>query len=315
MNAWPNAVRTALAGATLGILCLGPVALAATGPVSSTLAKGTLNTQVWQVLGQDSSMSLTKHPGWLTIATEHAPVAQFATTLHDMVLQTVAPSADWTVSVETTFFGTKFGPAGTLPNYQGGAIYAWQDDNNWVRMIRQVSNCTLGVQIDVGSWGSQTGIETPAGQPVATGTTTANGTAGTPAYDVACNNNDDPLWLRLTKQGDLFTGYYSTDGKNWVETQSFKDTTISVKDVGVNAGEGGGTATPTDMGFKDFTVGSTPTAATNTATQPAANTATQPAASLPQTGGGPLLPVVGATLAAIGAGLLVRRRPARLTRG
>lgn len=38
--------------------------------------------------------------------------------------------------------------------------------------------------------------------------------AGTNTAD---NVVTDPVWLRLTRQGDLFTGAYSVDGANWVD--------------------------------------------------------------------------------------------------
>lgn len=287
-----------VAVAASAFLTLGQVG-AASGPQASTLSKGTLNTSIWtQVLGQDSGLSMTKHAGWLSIPTEHAPVGAFASTLHNMVLQPVSPSANWTVSVETTFFGVKFGPQGTLPNYQGGGIYAWQNDTSWVRMIREPADCKLGLQ-----YYSST-FQQPA-------TWTTDSTA------VVCNNSYDPLWIRLSKQGDVYTGYYSVDGSNWVQAGPTETvSTLSPADIGLNAGEGGGTGTPTDMGFKDFAVGATgkvvqPPSSTSssssssgattskassttssTASSSASSTATSSSSagstSIPKTGSGPL---------------------------
>jgi hypothetical protein len=319
---WQTTLGVSVGGACLVIAALAPAAFAASGPVSSTLAKGTLNSSIWHVLNQDSSFSMSTNAGWMTIGTETAPVASFTTKLHDMVLQPVSSSANWTVSVETTFFGKPFGPSGTLPNYQGGGIYAWQDATHWVRMLRQPSNCTLGIQIDDGTWGSQTGLFTASGQALPTGTVTENGVQGTPAYTTACNNSDDPLWLRLTKQGNLYTGYYSTNGTTWVQAESFQDPVLTVNDIGLNASEGGGTAPPINMGFKDFVVaGSSGTASTTpstTATTSSTSSTTSSSSSggaVPKTGSGPATPLAGLALLAAGVTLALGRRRTRAQRG
>lgn len=331
VRGWQKTVAVGVSGAALVVAAVAPAAFAASGPVSSSLASGKLNTSIWHVLNQDSGLSPTAHAGWLTLPTETALAASFGQA-HDVVLQPVAsPSENWTVSVETTFFGKNFGPAGTLPNFQSGGIYAWQNGSNWVRMIRQPSNCTLAIQIDDGTWGSQTGLLTASGQPMPSGAAHENGVAGTPAYGVACNNSDDPLWIRLSKQGNLYTGYYSTNGTTWVETQSWQDPVLQVADVGINANEGGGTAPPSQMGFKDFTVSgvtgapaaptttsstaSSSTAASSTASSStAATSSSATSGSVPKTGGGPGVPLLGGALVAAGIALASGRRRARFSR-
>ncbi len=274
-----------------GILLLGTPALAASGPQSSTLAHSTLNTKIWtSVIGQDTQLSMTNNPGWMTIGTEYAPNASFATTLHNMVLQPVSASANWTVSVETSFFGKKFGPAGTLPNFVQGGIYAWAGTGSWVRVLRQPPNCTLEL-----NWLSGGTLTQP---PVPT-----------TASAVVCNNSDDPLWLRMTKNGDVYTGYYSTDGKNWVETNSQAMPGFSPTAIGLNANQGGGKNPPTEFGFRDFTVAGSASAAAPASAQP---TTSASSGSLPQTGSGPLPLAVGMLLLAAGSLGLTRGRLKRL---
>lgn len=321
-----NRMRIAgVAVAATVALAAGTVAFAAaSGPVSSTFSKGTLNSSIWHVIGQDANLSMTAHSGWLTIKTQTLGVANYGTGLKDMVLQSADPTANWTVSVETTYFGIKFGPAGTLANYQGGGIYAFQDNTDWVRMQRQASNCTLALQADDGTWGSQTGITYGNGQTLPTNTVTENSASGTPAYTVACDNSADPLWLRLTKVGTVYTGYYSTDGSNWVQTESFAWPTLKPAYVGVTANEGGGTATPIDFGFKNFEAtsatasgaassasSSTPKATSSSA--PASTPAASGASSVPKTGASPLVAMLGLLLALAGgtAALGLRLRHGR----
>lgn len=308
-------------------LAAGTAAYAASsGPVSSSLSKGTLNTSIWTVIGQDSNLSMTAHPGWMTILTQHLPVATYGTGLKDMVLQPTNPSSNWTVSVETTYFGLSYGPPpGTSSNYQGGGIYAFQDSTHWVRVQRQALGCDLAVQMDDGSWGSQTGITYANGGALPNGTATENAAPGSAAFNVACNSKDDPLWLRLTKTGDVYTGYYSTNGSTWVQLQSFAWPSLQVKDVGLTANEGGNTFTPVPFGFKDFTVGATTaTAATTTSTtaktssstgssakSPTSTSASTSGSALPKTGESPLVALLGMLLIVVGTAATVTTMAAR----
>ena len=310
-----------LAGAALAVtvaLAAGATTFAASGPVSSSLSKGTLNTSVWHVIGQDSNLSMTSHAGWMTILTQHLPVATYGTGLKDMVLQTVDPNGNWTISVETTYFGLKYGPApGVSSNYQGGGIYVWQDNTDWIRTQRQALGCELSVQMDDGSWGKDTGITLGNGQPLPSGAATANAAAGSTPYNVACNSKDDPLWLRLSKVGDVYTGYYSTDGTTWVELQSYAWPSLKANDVGLTANEGGNTFTPIPFGFKDFTVSpastsaastsSSSTAASKTASKTTTTSSSSKTSSLPQTGASPLTMILGMLLVLAGGAITVRR--------
>lgn len=183
MNRWQRSFGVA-AAVIATLVFMATQASAAAMPQPSTFANGTLNTSIWTtLLGQDSELSLTKHLGWMTIGTEYGPNAQYATTLHNMVLQPITPSNNWVVSIETTFFGLKFAPAGTLPNYVGGGIYAWQGPTSWVRMLRQPSTCYLGLGWDLNG----------------TLTTGPKAEVAPQALAAVCNNNDDPLWIRLEK--------------------------------------------------------------------------------------------------------------------
>lgn len=213
-------------------------ASATSGPQSSSLVHEELNAAIWtKVIGQDSGMSMTAHPGWLTLPTETASVRAFATQIHDLVLQAVAARANGTARVEATFFGKKFTPAGTLPNYQGGGIFARESPAQWVRVWREPSNCQVDIQSMVTSGGFVTGTPTASAQAV------------------VCNQADDPLGLRLQKQADVYTAFSSIKGFGWEEVAPPTTATgFSPAYVGWNTEEGTGTAPPTDMGFRYCTV-------------------------------------------------------------
>lgn len=316
---------------TIGaVLLIGHAASAASNPQSDTFSGTSLNTTIWtQTLGP--APSLTVWPGWLTLSTVHAPSAGYATASPNAVLQPVSASTNWTVSVQATFFGKKFSPAGVaLPPYQGGGIIAWQNATNYVEVRWQPSTCIIDMQAVIG------------------GTFVINGLGSTAADTVACTQTDDPLWLRLSKQGDTYTGYYSTNGSTWTLADVAADDpatttnltgTLSPAYVGVLASEGGTSATPNQMGFRDFTVGSGSVSATSTSTASATTSSSTVAGSsttktttststasatttsttkstatsgtsgstsstsskLPKTGSGPLPFLVGALLAGVGA--------------
>lgn len=88
-----------LAVAAGAILLVGQAVVAASGPQSDSLTGSSLNTQIWtKTVGPAPTFT---HSGWLTLSTVHAPVAGFATTPPDAVLQPVSSSADWTINVQT----------------------------------------------------------------------------------------------------------------------------------------------------------------------------------------------------------------------
>lgn len=324
----------ALAGTlTAGALAFGlGQAAAASGPVSSTFTTGKLNTSIWTVLNPDGNLSMTKNAGWLTLPTETAPTSSWATTIHNVVLQPVSASSNWTVNVQITWFGISLGTptAPALPTYQGGSLVAWQNYTNWMRVVDQPSTCQLMLQ-----WETNGTMALGAGSASSVNETTLSA--------AACNSADYPMWLRLTKDGTTYSGYYSTNGSTWNLIGIEADSTLQVADVGVYAGQGGGTKTPSDAGFRDFTVGTgtlsaTSTAASSTSTSAttssststtttsstskattassstAATTTSSSAASsstsktsIPKTGEGPLVPLAGALTLLAGVGLLLRR--------
>ena len=275
------------------------------------------------MLYPDGKLSMQGPPGWLSLPTETAPTASFQGKVHNIVVQPVAASGNWTVSVQVTFYGQNLGTptSPVLPHYQGGSIIAWQNDSNWMRVLDQPSTCQIGLQ-----W------LTNGQQSQGAGTATVSNTS---LAAVACNSQGYPLWLRLSKNGTTYNGYYSLNGSTWTVVGTETDT-LQVADVGLYAGQGGGTSPPTQMGFRDFTVGSgsvagtgttaassttasstsnsgssttsSSSASSSTATTSSSTTSSSSSSgSVPKTGEGPMLPLAGLALLLSGFGLARRR--------
>jgi beta-glucosidase-like glycosyl hydrolase/uncharacterized protein YjdB/regulation of enolase protein 1 (concanavalin A-like superfamily) len=143
----------------------------------------------WSIVRPDNSLAsygptgvvLTSHKSDIYQSDENtaAPKNLF---LHD-------GPGDWTATV-------KIIPTVPLTgNYQQAAIGYWSDDNNYVK---------IGYQ-----WNGNAGV---------TGFAEANGAVTENATQARANNvnvGTNPIWLRLTKQGDRYGMFYSTDGNNF----------------------------------------------------------------------------------------------------
>lgn len=304
----------ALAGIAFASVLVVGQAFAAGQPQSDSLSSGTLNTSIWsKVLGRNSNLSMTKHPGWMSITTQTSANGQFAKAIYNMVMQPIAPSANWTVTVEASFFGIKLGPpAGTVQNFTNGGIYAWQDATDWVRMDWQPSTCYIGLGWDTAgkaTYGDKTNVSK------------ADQTA-------ACLTANDPIWLRLVKSGDTYTGYFSLDGKTFSKTDSTTVPGVQPTYIGLHGDEGSGTGTAVvDVGFKDFTAGAAASGGTTSSITVTSSTASKVSSStaasstgasstasgsassaLPKTGSSPLLPLAGLALVIGGALTAMRQR-------
>jgi hypothetical protein len=76
-----------------------------------------------------------------------------------------------------------------------------------------------------------------------------NGTAST-RHNVASTLAGSPLYLRLTRQGDLWTPHYSRDGVSWISLNGFNHA-MTVSAVGVFAGNAGNPV-PAHTGLVDY---------------------------------------------------------------
>jgi len=124
----------------------------------------------------------------------------------NFTLQT-PPAGDWTV--ETKVDGSAFNQA-----YQQGGLIVYGDDANYVK-LDYVTDSATGRRIELRS---EVGDAVQEPQP------TAN------------NLTQGVWWLRLTRSGNVYRGFYSSDGTTWTELgQTVTNAAVSSGKVGLFA--------------------------------------------------------------------------------
>lgn len=184
----------------------------------------TLDTSLWHWINEDPELwSLTANPGYMTLAARQGDLYQDSADARNILLQD-APG-DWTIETKLT--------TSVRPNssYQQGGIIVFQDMDNYMKLDWEAQSSTRTViQVLREVNGSPTG-------------TSING-------DVI--GDDNTVWFRIVKNGNVYSAYYSVDGTNF--TQIGSDYTLNFEDVqvGIYANNGSGTATDMDVLFDYF---------------------------------------------------------------
>lgn len=164
-------------------------------PSVSDEFNGTRPGSQWKWIRENSvNHSFSSNPGLLTITTEKGDVSEKSNNARNLLLQSA--NNDWTI--ETKLFGSR---APSQPENAG--IIAWQDDHNFVKlMLRAVTKTTR-------QKGPQPGTiellveENDIAKSVAT-------------FDLKETiTGDQPLYLRLTKEGARYTAYHSFNGEEY----------------------------------------------------------------------------------------------------
>lgn len=149
-------------------------------------------SSVWTVLGenkdgwkvQSGALAITTAAGDVTLANNNAA---------NVFLQSA--NTDWTVDTKLTCSETPGMPA------QNAGIIAYQDDDNFVKLVYSAQMFRRGGQ---GGGSIQLSSE-------------ENGYAKTTVNTTPEGIENNVVWLRLQKKGDVYTAFYSADGKKFVE--------------------------------------------------------------------------------------------------
>ena len=131
----------------------------------------------WSWLMEDPThWSLTNNPGFLQITTQTGGL--FSGAYHNFLV-TEAPSEDYRITTKVTISPTE--------TFQGATIVVYGDDDNFVRVARRYS--TEGNEVNFRQFSS-----------------------GTVVKGIRVSESATTVYLRITKEGDTYSGFYSVDG-------------------------------------------------------------------------------------------------------
>jgi hypothetical protein len=153
----------------------------------------------WHWVRQDpSAWNLFERPGFLRI---HTQLGDLDFNDAQNILLRAAPAGDWEISTRLDFVPGDF--------FQQAGLLAYQDDDHYVAVGRMNY---YGLEL-VGLIAEYE--DAPEG-----------------AYIIS---NQNPVFLRLVKQGALYTAYFGADGVSWTEIGHFSNAPLSDVQVGLGA--------------------------------------------------------------------------------
>jgi regulation of enolase protein 1 (concanavalin A-like superfamily) len=187
--------------------------------VSDNFNKALLGSQ-WNWVREDRSRwSLTDKPGSMVITAGRGDIAQGSNDASNILLQSA--NTDWTVDTKMVCFNAPAAPA------QNAGLVAYGCDDNFVKFV-YAATFNFRRPADAGPAAGQLQLLVEEnGSQKSLVSLSLDGVEGV----------NDALWLRLVKQGDNYTAYYSVDGKKFQKVGEAKAVLEDVQ-VGVIACEG-----------------------------------------------------------------------------
>ncbi|MFZ2341211.1 MAG: glycoside hydrolase family 3 C-terminal domain-containing protein [Bacteroidales bacterium] len=181
-----------------------------TKSVSDEFNKTAAGPQWLWIRGNPANWSLSKKPGAMTITSAKGDLQAANNNAENLLLQSA--NTDWTIDTKVIYSRK---PAGFSQN---GGVIAWQDDDNYVKLVYGAGG---GGRMGFGSMGG------PGSVMLATeedGHYKANATLSM----ANVIGDDNTLWLRLVKKGSLYTASVSVDGKTFKPVGSIN---LMLKDI------------------------------------------------------------------------------------
>ncbi len=193
----------------------------------------TLGSQ-WKIIRENAgNWSLSKKPGSLIITSSKGGIAEESNDAQNIILQSA--NTDWTI--ETKIVCSRK-PTGFSEN---AGIVAYQDDDNFVKLVYRASFGRRGF-----------GRRGTGEQPGAVELSVENGgnqkSSATISMDEIIKDNNT-LFLKLVKKGDVYSAYCSSDGKKFEEVGNAN---IVLKDINAGMIACDGAAPPRMARFRRF---------------------------------------------------------------
>lgn len=156
----------------------------------------------WKVIREKTeNRSLTKQPGSMVITSAKGDITDENSDAENIILQ--GANTDWTI--ETKIVCSRK-PAGFSEN---AGLVAYQDDENFIKLVYRASMGRRGFRPGGGSQGEQ---------PGAVELSVENGGHQKSSVNISMEDiikADNILFLKLVKKGDIYTAFCSTDGKKF----------------------------------------------------------------------------------------------------
>ena len=221
--------------------------------VSDSFRKGALD-KAWHWVREDASAWELSGADGLVLTAGKGDITQASNSAPNLLLQQA--NSDWTVETKVRCFQAPAPPA------QNAGLVAYQCDDNFVKFVR---TATFNFRRP-----AEPGAAPSPGQLqlVVEENGLQKSVANLPLDGIAMK--DDVLWLRLDKQGDTYTAWYSVDGRKFEKMGTaqavLKDVqagVIACEGVMAMMGRGGGgfgrgmqmpAAAPLKVSFSDFKI-------------------------------------------------------------
>ena len=163
----------------------------------------------WNVIRRNDE-NLVIDNGWLSIIAETGDINGTADNAANMILQSA--NTDWTIE-------TRLATGGVPVSAQNAGLVAYQDDSHFVKLVYTATGFRRGQQqTDAPAAGS---LQLYAEENGSSKSTVSVSLAGAEIK----NNN---IYLKLDKDGSVYTAYYSVDGKTWIQAGQVD---ITLKDI------------------------------------------------------------------------------------
>jgi beta-glucosidase len=188
-----------------------------TRSVSDEFKSGTLGNHWHWIRENDATWSLSKKPGTLVITSEKGDIVASNNNARNILVQNA--NTDWTIESKVVFSRR---PSGFSQN---GGILAYQDDDNFVKLIYRDD---FGRRFfSAGGPGSGEAAVPPGSVELVVENEGYQRSAAILSMSEIIQE-DNTLFLKLEKKGSIYTAYCSSDGKNFHKVGV---TDIILKDV------------------------------------------------------------------------------------
>jgi len=173
--------------------CTQPVQSKANVPFSDNFNCKLLNPR-WNVIDPfgGSTFSLTAHRGWLRISTSSPPDRDLLGTINENAPRILQPvSGNFTIETKISSVMDQ--------NDEGAGLLVWMDSANYLRLDRMSRTIGGPVQQQIFLCGTVNG-----GFPIPGET------------KVVLQSSMNPTYLKLVKSGNIYTAFYSSNGRSWI---------------------------------------------------------------------------------------------------